>query len=74
MAAKRRRLRRGRLYAGRLFGPKQGATPAPDLQLQHPGASTAATPSSQAVHIPLHYDTRGLGRKKRNRAIVLLRP
>jgi len=74
--ARKQRLRKGRLYAGRAFkgrllGAEQGATP---TVIPTIGAAAPVHSSSQAVRIPWVWDGRAAGRKKRNRALLLLRP
>lgn len=75
--ARKQRLRKGRLYAGRAFkgrllGAEQGATPAVIPTIG--GGAAPVHSSSQAVRIPWAWDGRAPGRKKRNRALLLLRP
>lgn len=72
MAAKRR-IRKGRLFAGRLRSGKKTEIITEPLN-PRAGDGAAVRSSSQAVHIPWRWDARAVGRKKRNRAVVLLRP
>lgn len=74
--ARKQRLRKGRLYAGRLLAAAgQGTPTAPTIAaLPAGGADAPVRSSSQAVRIPWQWGARTLGRNKRNRTILLLRP